>query len=286
MRVGLKLALLLTAFSLLAGCAQIKTLRSQLGSQLRSQSKQGVGQELPGVTPAQNPIDVEIAQSFVKDGKLHLKVMIRPRTTIETGQVLVSVLGLDEGQVIEEQRQVLSEAVTTKHLAANELAALFFTLTREGITEYQVKCQWGKDAQEVLSKDAVALMEKSEDLADGGAQAAPKLQDIKIASHEIPCPTMPCDVQYSVSGYLTNEQAVPFQNIALAVGLFWLEDGSSQAFPKDGEKLLENEELVSLTKLFLKPGEKKQIRLSIDQQVPVVEGGRFVPHLRIVSFQK
>lgn len=264
----------------LFGCAQIKTLRHQ-------QSQQ----ESSSTNPAQNPIDVEIAQSFVKDGKLHLKVIIRPRTTIETNDVLVSVLGLEEGQVIEEQRQTLGDAVTTKRLAANELAALFFTLKQEGITEYQVKCQWGKDAQEALSQNTITTStDHSAVLVNSAVPAetpvAPKLQDIKIASHEIPCASLPCDIQYSVSGYLANEQAVSFQNIALAIGLFWLEDGSSQAFPQDGDKLLENEELVSLSQIVLKPGEKKQIRLSIDQQVPVVEGGRFVPHLRIVSFQK
>lgn len=278
----------------------------------------------------QAPLELRIGNAFRDEKDLHVKVYVEPMYRLDPEDVVVSIAGLKEGEVIEEQHHRLSDVVSSSSVGPGQRVALRFTLPAENLSEYQVRCSWGADAQMMLAKleqpqavspavseseipqetalpekgdpsepEARAMLQKSPELlfADrlppAPAQAAKKLlvtntvslEDVRVVQNEVPCDRKPCDVLYTVEAQLQNGLAFPLKSVEIGLGLYWVEDGATPTFPSGDSTLAANEELVTLDGLGLASGAQRTLRVSVDRQVPIVPGGAFMPHVRILSFR-
>lgn len=264
----------------------------------------------------ERPIRVEVSQAFVDEGNLHLKVQLESKTELPSDEILVTVRGLKNGAVIESKSQVLSDIIGIQQVSPDMRFALSFALPAGGIEEYQVIAMWGEDAQRALGQGvdvpSTAVPLRPDEVAPGmtppeSEQVAEsvkprplaqlsqplrseksdsgqfRLVDIKVHESRAKCEILPCDILYSVTARLKNDSSRIVQDIQVALGLFWAPIGAQPNTPENFAPLDENEELISLTNLRLAPGEGKQVRVRVDRPVPVVPGGRFLPHIRLLS---
>jgi hypothetical protein len=110
------------------------------------------------------------------------------------------------------------------------------------------------------------------------------LEDVSIEERTVDCPVAPCDVLYTMNGRVVNHLPAAVSNIELAVGLYWTVEGMLPLIPAYASVPTNAEEVVSLGNSAVPGKGSKLIRVNIDRKIPVVPGGRFIPHLRVVGF--
>ncbi len=257
----------------------------------------------PSSKEALRPFELEIASAFVQDEKLNVKVMLAAKQRFDTQHVVLSVAGLRDGVTVEEQVKPLAEVFAESEMNAGQTIAVFFTLEAADLSEYQVRCSWGRDADEVIARTTPSAPEKPAEKSstphrertgavDPARIAAPELpqgtpslalRELRVMEAPVSCEQPPCDLRYTVNGQLENSHRYPVYGVKLAVGLFWVSDGQSVP-PPLSERLEPSEELVSLSELTVAPSSKKRIRVNIDRAVPVLSGGQFLPRLRVLQY--
>lgn len=254
------------------------------------------------------PISVDISHAFIEQGKLHVKVYVEPKTSIPAEMVEVAVTGLREGQVVENVSKRMSEVIPTAELEAGRRFAVLFSLESAELTEYQVKCSWGSEVsaaakQAVADKQNVAALDKNaaqdnqyqraslspmkEKAEEPRIQkAALSLEDIKINSEVEQCEIKPCDLVYTLEAKIQNNSKNPIAGIRMALGLYWTNEGQDPIFPVPSSALSDSEELIRLEHVNIPPAGSKKVRVQVDRSIPVIPGGKFIPHLRLLSFQE
>ena len=115
------------------------------------------------------------------------------------------------------------------------------------------------------------------------SQVRPLLSVANIEKREIECSTPPCDLKYTINARLKNTTSATITAAKLALGVRWVDQGQVLAVPKPGGGLKDNEQLVDLKSLKLAPGKSMKLRVRVNRALPVIPGGSFVPHLRLVS---
>jgi hypothetical protein len=159
-------------------------------------------------------------------------------------------------------------------------------LSSEGVTEYQLICKWGEDARskiivdEVLDFDNQARAATNTLLSDNeglGLINTLKSQEL------INCQDSGCNKLFVLSTTLVNNSESIIDGISLAIGLFWKDKDSSLELPGHYSDLEVNEDELSLGKLRLMPLESKRIRVRLDQSIPILSEGEFVPNVRILK---
>ena len=93
------------------------------------------------------PVDVSVAQAFFDSKVLNVKVHLKTLTDMDPKDIVVGVSGLREGSLVEETYQRVSEVVNETELDEDSVVALRFKLNSEDLSEYQVKCSWGKGVE-------------------------------------------------------------------------------------------------------------------------------------------
>ncbi len=111
------------------------------------------------------------------------------------------------------------------------------------------------------------------------------LNAVDIEEQVLDCPAQPCDLKYIVSAGIENGTPQAVGALKLAIGIYWVTEGLLPEIPAAGAPLSAAEEPIDLGGTVLAPGEKKRIRINVDRAIPVVPGGRFVPHLRLLEFK-
>ncbi len=111
------------------------------------------------------------------------------------------------------------------------------------------------------------------------------LENINIDKQSVKCSNPPCDLLYTVSSNLINRTNKTLKEVTLGLGLYWAADGEKPIVPAANAPLEANEEEINIEKLLLKPKGEKLIKVEVDQPVPPIPGGGFVPHLRIVKYK-
>ena len=93
----------------------------------------------PTVVQQQDPISVEVTNSVLDENNhLNLRVLLSSKTDIFTEQVLISAVGLSDGQVVVEQTKPLSEVYNLPVVGPGKKIAVSFKLKAELLNEYQV----------------------------------------------------------------------------------------------------------------------------------------------------
>lgn len=115
---------------------------------------------------AKAPILLEVAQTFFEEEDLRIKVRLTSRTTLNAENVIVSVVGLEEGEVVEQEVQRISTVLGRSEIGSGETVLVDFTLPGEGLTEYQIRGSWGDHAAKALLAERVSRRALPEELEE------------------------------------------------------------------------------------------------------------------------
>lgn len=253
------------------------------------------------------PIDVSIGHAFEDAENLNVKVLLKAKTDLDPKTVAVSLIGLNDGAVREQDTKLLSDEFSGETFEEGTSLAVLFRLNRRNLTEYQVKVGWGADAADlagsVLGQDGAPAGEARSSLrqplepqaaAETAEEIAPvserqdsgpplELEGLSTEQTVIGCDHPPCDRRYVVTGELVNRSSVEIQGVTLGLGLYWVENSGRLETPPDGAPMTANEEPIDLSSMVLAPGNRRKIRVTVDRPIPVVPGGEFHAHLRIAA---
>jgi hypothetical protein len=129
-----------------------------------AERQQTVSEEMEHSAAAQDsvaklsPLSLSVAQAFYVGERLQVKVKLETKIKLPASQIVVSILGLKEGRIVEQHDQRLSAVTSDAELAPGAALLLPFELTVKDLSEYQIQCRWGKDAEHV-AEDVQALPE-------------------------------------------------------------------------------------------------------------------------------
>jgi|GEM_PF-2317155 len=249
------------SFILLSGCSTSLTTTSD--SESAMMLFEDVGSE------KEAPLHLEIVQEFYQEGYLHIKVHLTPITDFDPKSVLVRALGIKDGSVFEEQAIRLSSITQEKSMKVGQTYLLDFRLDGASIVEYQIACDWGDAATDDISTELETQ--------------ALVVDSFSLVREPIECDSPPCPLQYQVRGRLVNLASTGASDISLALGLYWQKDGTKVLFPPDLAPLGQREEKIEVSGLYLEPSQSREIVVRIDREVPILDGGIFVPHLRVLE---
>lgn len=303
-------AVVLLSSFLILGCSQKQPPEAPLVLDSRAVTpdiRSAREEDPPAATHAlkQAPITVQVAQAFFDEDELKIKIHLEAKTQMDPAQILVAVQGLREGEIVEEHLQLVGDITKTKTLEPGKRIALVFSLRGEALTEYQVRCSWGTEAAEIAAKRmelptqvASATTEEADtmfpqphppDEPEAGKKeeevtSVVSLEEVDIEKQASACPSPPCDILHTVHAIIANNSGSTVESIELAIGLYWANEGQLPAIPSRGSPPTPNEEVIRLEDLGLAPGDTKRVRIKVDRSVPVIPGGGFVPHLRIVQY--
>ena len=317
-RAVLFVAMLVLVSMPTSGCSAVIWKLPRTASQSAASASEA-NSKVDAKTRREPPLELSVAQAFFNEDKLSVKVRLHTKTKIDPKAVQVTVSGLREGQVVEEQAQKISEVVSSEELPADTTLALLFSLSAQELTEYQVRCSWGEQVAsgtgnqsntsvaesdpltqsvaeippQTLPKDTLAdatdraslappeMINPAAQVAENGRQVA--LENVEVSEQATTCDAPPCDRILTISARVRNNSSAVKNDIRLAIGLYWVNAGMLPKIPAADAPLSSGEELIELSDLKISPNQAKRIRVKVDRKVPVVQGGSFVPHLRILG---
>ncbi len=253
--------------------------------------------------PKPAPLVVAVSQAFFVGEELHIKVRLEAKTVLPAAQVVVSVLGLREGQIVETHYQVLNTLTKDERIVPGQTFVLPFALLSKDLSEYQIQCRWGNDAVQLLSREhtetpvqpaeSAALLAAQEEPGSQRAALSPAaaigklaLEDVELEEQTLACAHAPCDRLYTLRARLINKNTAALGDLELAVGLAWSETNSLPKPPADYAPKQEREELIRLGTVVLHTGESKKLKIKVARSVPYVPGGAFLPYIRLVHAEQ
>jgi hypothetical protein len=263
-------AVMITAAAMagVSGCSTVKKVKSMASNSL----------SVDPPAPEEPPVRVVITRSEVLDDNLLVEVQLQAKTEIPSKVLAVSLIGLNDGVKVSQVTRPVSEVWSQPKIESGDRVKLEFQMPASGLEEYQVVCSWGDEAKNLLAASAAP----DSALPSSGFPAL-LLTNVVVDAESETCPSPPCALKYSIRAELVNSSAVESKtDISLALGLFWAEKGQAPAFPGDAAPLSLNEEKIKLDGVVLPPGGSQKLNVEVDRDVPVVDGGAFVPHLRIL----
>lgn len=133
---------------------------------------------------------------------------------------------------------------------------------------------------QVENVQKAARVVKPENTQAGNQVVIRNLKKVKTQSE---CAKPPCDYFYSLNAVVQNTGSRAIKNVAFGIGIYWKGDQQKALFPEFGEPLGENEEVLEQSNINLAPGESKNISVELEQAIPVVPGGAFVPNIRVLN---
>ncbi len=239
------------------------------------------------------PVEVSIPQAFVKQGILHVRATVKPLVNIKADQITIGLIGIRSGQLSMEETRVLSQLAGRPIAEAEKTILADFEVKAEGLTEYQVVCKWGADADAARGSLASAPIQAGsvvspvvrpkgeEEIADGVA-----LADVVLRREPIACRQPPCDESCAFEAELRNGTAMPLRNISLALGVLFVPAGSSAPTVAPLAPLQADEQEVRLEGLEIPAKSAKSIEVKIDQPLVELPDGTFVPRLRLLQYKQ
>ena len=253
------------------------------------------------------PLSIEVVKDSIIDHTLYANVRLNPRAIMNSQDVVLEAIGLNNGEVVERVSQNVADLTSNAPLQPGVPLDLEFTLGADRLGEYQIVCAWGhKDnlAEKALSRGRIASPSSGEE-SNNRAQLEEQqlaiqqsakvteifdrpdevlvLRNVATISDPETCSKKPCEYRYVVEGQLANYGKKPIRDIFLALGIYWEEHGRKTIYPKNFAVLGANEEKVPLGDFILNSGQSRNIKLTVNRSIPDIPGGRFVPHLRILS---
>lgn len=247
----------MTSLALFVSC-------SNLGSKLWSASESVPGERVPRITKQvatssepRVPFGLKVLSEANDGSKLYVLAEIEAYSRWDLEQVVLRGTTLRDGKIVEVKDIPLKEKAKSRYLEVDKPVRYSLTLGAEDVTDYQVGLLWGDEAP--LSRQVRKPIE-------------PKIELVRVQTkRELHCDFEPCEVAYTIIGEVLNSGEVDVRGATLGI-----------RFEGSGE-LLGKEELISVTKLKLQPGQKKNIRLALKKRMTAKERDQFTPEIRVIS---
>lgn len=253
-----------------------------------------------------SPLNISVSEAYQEQDYLHVQAKVEVAADVSADTAVVGVVGLKDGTEVAREFVKLSQLIKNAQLKSGQTITVPLKLAANDISEFQVRCLWGNEAAAVIASidsqtaraslatppaaeqdiaiDPVArIISQANGEKSDAAPASIKLTIADIRETQVECKIKPCDLLYTVIAELENNGAVAVESATIAVGLYWANSGALPLVPVDGAKLRDSEQELILSGLDLSPGEKKRLEVKVDQPVPPVRGGGFVPHVRLLS---
>lgn len=259
-----------------------------------------------------SPLNVSVKEAYQEKNRLYVQAKVVAAADISAETAVVGIVGLKDGEEVARQFVKLSQLAQTPQIKGGQSIEVPLELAASDISEFQVRCLWGKEAAAVLATidgemaraslaretqqpsisqvtseeaiDPVArIISQADSKKSDNSSASIKLTLVKIRETQTECKIKPCDLLFTVIADLENNGTVPVETATIAVGLYWANAGALPLVPVDGAKLRDSEQELTLSGLDLSPGDKKRLEVKVDQPVPPLRGGGFVPHVRLLS---
>lgn len=222
------------------------------------------------------PVEVDIPQAFNQQGRLKVKVSVRPLVNLRGDDVVVGVVGVGLGQPVE-QFFSLSELSAQQVVPAGQVLLADFDIPSVDLLEYQVVCKWGEDRKRV--KVGASPVEPSP-AAVPQFTGAVRLNNLALRRIKGPCP--PCDEVCVFEGEISNGLSQHISDVTLALGITFVPTGGEILHPAAGGELLPDEEQVILSGVSIAPGQSRAIEVKVPQPLAEIPEGQFVPYLRLL----
>lgn len=241
------------------------------------------------------PVDVRILEETVVNNLLELKVELRALAYLDAQDVMIEAVGLAEGDVLQRESKHLGDLINQKMLEPDQAVIISFSIPAENLAEYQVRCIWGQPEKAVSSPEEQLVLrnlvvfseivdclpesrtgqendERSGRNDHGGAGS-----DLSGSQGGN------CKIRYTLEGVLANYSQQTVRGIVLALGTNWIRQGQEASVPNAFEPLRASEERIFLNRFELGPGEQKKLKIRLKKSFPVIAGGSFIPHLRLLT---
>ncbi|MDD2941663.1 MAG: hypothetical protein PHC51_01740 [bacterium] len=215
------------------------------------------------------PLEFRLVNA-VSDGKfIYIVVSVTALADLPAQLVHLSAVGLNHGQVIREEVRRLSDAIGEEIIPKGGQADILFELPAAQVEDYQVRVDWN--------------LRKSEQ--NQGSVEQLILRNVETEIFKSDCVAEVCSEQHAVSATVFNQSKTGCSNISVAIGVFWSDENfPAQVMPINLSPLSDHEEKVSLGAMTLFPGEGRRVRLRIERHLPILSGGKFSAHLRILDY--
>lgn len=110
--------------------------------------------------------------------------------------------------------------------------------------------------------------------------------DLEIHENDIVCEKIPCPKKVRLKGKLKNSSKQILTSISLAFGIHWVFNGQLPKLPDELSPIKVGEEKLSFGSKFLEVNEVIEFEIDIDRAIYQIPGGYFMPHVRVLSFEK
>jgi len=229
------------------------------------------------------PVEVEIPQSFVTDGVLHVKVSLKPLVNLKADQVAVDLIGVNHGQEEVKKSLTLKSLVIDEIVKANVPLVTDFEMDAGSFDEYKVVCRWSAGGVEPVAQNPAPITEPPVSEIPGKFEL---LGQVLVRS-ECKNSGEICERTYSIQAKLKNATANTISQISLALEIKFVPTGDATSPPSALEfsPLNADEQEVKLEGLTLSSNETRPIEVKIPEALVEIPDGRFVPRIRLYSYK-
>jgi hypothetical protein len=225
------------------------------------------------------PIEVEIPQSFITNGKLYVKVSLKPLVNLRAGQVAVDLIGISKGQESVKKSLALKDIVNEELLKANTPLVHDFELESANLDEYKVICRWAEEG--VTPAEETKIEEKE------AFTGIVELKDQTLVRSDCVMKDGICERIYTIQSKLKNSTAVSITDISIALEISFVPNGQNKT-PTEVpalSALTAEEQEVKLEGLVLTPNEERPIEVRIPEPLVEIPDGMFVPRIRLFKYK-
>lgn len=212
----------------------------------------------------ESAIAIDIEDSVLIDGELHVRAGLRALTSVPTNALSVTLRGLHEGELVRESTVEASSLHHAAILAKGEGITAQFAIDATDITEFQVAGEWGGAQEPSVHSDKPVIISES-----------------ALSSDPIYCHAPPCDMLYTVSGVLRNTTDSSVGGIVLGLHFDWVERGKRAGALSSGDPAQQ----IALGTIVIPPGGEKKFQLTFDRRVPELSSGRFIPRVSVLQVE-
>jgi|GEM_PF-3767716 len=204
----------------------------------------------------------------INDGNfLHIRTLLSSENSWNPEDSIILIRGLSNGSNTAEKKYLIKDFFKDKNLLGKPFSNVKADLTimNKELTDYQLEVLWGKDAHSFIPYSNSNYNRLR--FAETSLKLNEKCEEKEYCSF--------------LTSKLINSSKITINSAKI---------GLSFVFLKKYQKLdlniniPKNETIIDLSDLVIKPQEVKNIKIDIEQKIPISKDGRYEPLLRVISY--
>jgi len=231
------------------------------------------------------PFSLHITEELYDGKRLYIQGRLESATPWDMRELAIRLITLKQGEVLGVSLYPLDEIVVNK--PASEEGTMNFSDRNpaeflvwgdaEAMSDYQLEVLWGEEA--LKSPDNGARV--SRDVQ--ATQSRLEIRNIQVETERMACEQEEvCKANFRISGELFNTGSAIVSFVNLAIGL--PSDQELVETAQSSVRTTEDEEMVEITNLGLRPGNSRELRLTMEREIFDPGMLNRIPYLRIISF--